>query len=103
MGKKRRVFKSPKFANLRKHPKYAGMVAAREQKKEESYEVVVEQPKPETVKEAEIVEVTPEPKVVKLEKPKPIPEMKAAPKKAAPKKAELKAVPNAKASTKKKQ
>ena len=83
MGKKRRVLNNPKFANLRKHPKYAGMVAAhvgpsaaREQEKEESYEIVAEQPKPEIIKEPEIAEILPEPKAVKLEKPKPAPETK---------------------------
>jgi len=72
MGKKRRVLRSSKFANLRKHPKYAGMIAARQQKKEEPCEAVAEQPKPELIKEPEIVEIIPEPEVVKLEKPKPV-------------------------------
>jgi hypothetical protein len=80
MGKKRRVLNNPKFAKLREHPKYAGMIAARQPSKEESYEAEVEQPKPEFVKETEIVEVAlvkEEPKkVVKLEKPKPTPEAK---------------------------
>ena len=81
MGKKRRVLKSPKFANLRRHPKYSGMIAAREQEKEEFNEVAIKQPEPEITQitqimeiapEPEITETTPEPKVVKLEKPKPV-------------------------------
>ena len=35
MGKKRRVLRSPKFANLRKHPKYAGMVRGNKGAKED--------------------------------------------------------------------
>jgi hypothetical protein len=86
MGKKRRVLKSPKFANLRRHPKYSGMIAAREQEKEEFNEVAIKQPEPEITQitqimeiapEPEITETTPEPKVVKLEKPKPAPKAKA--------------------------
>ena len=79
VGKKRRVLKSPKFAKLRTHPKYSGMVAVHEQKNEEPSETVfknIEQ-KTEIIEETKIVE---EPKVVKLEKPKPAPKKKAAPK-----------------------
>jgi hypothetical protein len=73
VGKKRRVLRSPKFAKLRTHPKYAGMVAVHEQEKEEPSETVIEtiEQKPEIIEE---------PKVVKLEKPKPAPKKKAAPK-----------------------
>ena len=73
MGKKRRVLRSPKFANLRKHPKYAGMVAANKQENEEPNETVIEN----VEQKPEIIE---EPKIVKLEKPKPAPKKKAAPK-----------------------
>jgi hypothetical protein len=62
---------APFLVKLRTHPKYAGMVAAHEQGKEESCEVVIKQPEP------EIAEITPELKVVKLEKPKPAPKTKA--------------------------
>ena len=73
MGKKRRVLRSPKFARLREHPKYAGMVAANKQENEEPDEIVVEviERKPEIIEE---------PKIVKLEKPKPALKKKAAPK-----------------------
>ena len=73
MGKKKRVLNSPKFAKLRTHPKYVGLVAANKQEIEEPDEIVVEV----LEQEPEIVE---EPKVVKLEKPKPAPKKKAAPK-----------------------
>jgi len=73
VGKKRRVLRSPKFARLREHPKYAGMVAANKQENEEPDEIVVEviEQKPEAIEE---------PEVVKLEKPKPALKKKAAPK-----------------------
>ena len=73
MGKKRRMLKSPKFARLRTHPKYVGLVAANKQEIEEPDEIVVEvlEQKPEIIEE---------PKIVKLEKPKPAPKKKAAPK-----------------------
>ena len=70
MGKKRRVLKSPKFAKLRTHPKYAGMVAANKQENEEPSEAVIEN----VEKKPEIIE---EPKIVKLEKPKTAPKTKA--------------------------
>ena len=73
MGKKRRVLRNPKFAKLRTHPKYVGLVAANKQEIEEPDEIVVEvlEQKPEIIEE---------PKIVKLEKPKPAPKKKAAPK-----------------------
>jgi len=75
VGKKRRVLNNPKFATLRKHPKYAKLVAANKIKKEEPseteavFEDIEHAPK--------IIE---EPKAVKIEKPKPAPKKKAAPK-----------------------
>jgi hypothetical protein len=77
MGKKRRVLRSSKFANLRRHPKYASLVAANEQKAEEIQEVVIEEKQatsildiitpeikvPEPV--TEVVEETPPPKLSK--------------------------------------
>ena len=77
MGKKRRVLRSPKFAHLRKHPKYAGMVASNEQAKEESQEsaIVEEQPTPVldiVATQTETIEPEPVVKAVK-EKPKPKP------------------------------
>jgi len=73
VGKKRRVLRNPKFAKLRTHPKYVGLVAANKQEIEEPDEIVVEvlEQKPEIIEE---------PKIVKLEKPKPAPKKKAAPK-----------------------
>ena len=73
MGKKKRVLNKPKFAKLRTHSKYVGLVAANKQEIEEPDEIVVEvlEQKPEIIEE---------PKIVKLEKPKPAPKKKAAPK-----------------------
>ena len=67
------MLKSPKFARLRKHPKYVNLAAAHEQEKEEPSETVVEvlEQKPEIIEE---------PEVVISEKPKPAPKKKAAPK-----------------------
>jgi hypothetical protein len=73
MGKKRRVLRSPKFKHLRKHPKYAGMAAPKEQKIEEAQEIV--EPVLEIVEPVlEIVEPVLETKpVATIEKPKPKP------------------------------
>ena len=105
MGKKRRVLRSPKFANLRTHPKYVGMVSSNKKEKKEFYEEAVDQLIEETEieKEAEIVEAAEAPKAVKLENPKPVSEVEAVPEKAKAKKAKLKAAPRVKVSTKKKQ
>jgi hypothetical protein len=88
VGKKRRVLYKSKFAKLRAHPKYAGMVASNKKGKKEFHEEDTEQliEGIKIVKEVEIVEATPGPKVIKLEKPeldpkkKTVPEMKAKPK-----------------------
>jgi len=70
MGKKRRVLKSPKFANLRKHPKYArfsNSVAELDLKtdKAEEKEPLIEPPTPilDAVEEPSTLGAIPEPKL----------------------------------------
>ena len=90
MGKKRRVLRSPKFARLRKHPKYVGLVAANKQETGEVQEVVEEVIKPaeeiptfvlETVAEPVVVEAPKAPELVKAVKTKSKPRAKAKAKK----------------------
>jgi len=73
VGKKRRVLKNPKFAKLRTHSKYAGLVAANKQENEEPDEVVIEKVEQKT-------QTIEEPKLIEPAKPKFVSKKKAAPK-----------------------
>ena len=80
MGKKRRILRRSKFAALRKHSKFRGLVKANQVQKDEPKDVVepvllektTEPPEPPKPPEAEI---TPPP-VLFAEKPEPKPEPK---------------------------
>ena len=69
MGKKRRVLRNPKFKHLRKHPKYAGMVASNKQKIEEIQETIEEVTEPAESIPTPVLETAAEVVVEKL-KPK---------------------------------
>ena len=80
MGKKRRILRRSKFAALRKHSKFRGLVKANLVQKDEPKEVVEpvlleKTTEPPKLPEAEIIP----PPVLLVEKPEPTPEPKPEP------------------------